>query len=172
MRRADLLKITELTNAAFNNLAARDLLPFTPKTRASTWGDYSADDALRLALMVKLSESGWSQASAVKTVRSGYGALKEAAKTAGKMKPWFLGSAWVSVAKAEGPVTRRRSVIARQGEVEGVTAAFCGEGDELSHWAVVNATAVIKRLNDRASEEGVSSARLSALADLLGAHDG
>lgn len=172
MRRSDLLKIAGLTTATFNNLAARDLLPFAPKTRSEpTWGDYTADDAFRLVLMVKLAECGWGQQAAAKVVRLHYKKLVRASgqPSQSKDRPWLFGTVWVARPTKDGVKLKRRSVIARAGEVEQVVHDQVNPPEErLSHWAVVDASEVLRQLYERAIEHGVVSARLETLVAHLG----
>lgn len=158
------------TTTAFNNVAVRGHLPFTARTRQSTWGDYSADAACRLALMAALSQAGWSQQAAANSVRSGYNRLKAVAKEAGgESAPWLFGSVWMSVKAKDGLVKKRRSLVAQVGGVDAaVSQRLATENGQLGRYAVVNVSAVINQLKARADEEGVTSARLEYLYELLG----
>jgi hypothetical protein len=169
MRRSDLLKLTDMKVSAFNNLGGRDLLPFRARAGASSWGDYSAEDAYRLALMVKLTDSGWSQIAAANVVRAHFNRLKRVAKvSAPDKRPWLFGTIWVS--SKGGSRLKRRPIIARQGELDAVIAAqLRAEVEGIDRLAVIDATEVLRQLRDRAADHDVRSADLEALAQMLGA---
>ncbi len=170
MRRSDMLKITGWTSTAFNNVAARGHLPFTARTREATWGDYSADDACRLAIMAALSEAGWSQQAAAKSVRAGFNRLKAAAKQAeDSAATWLFGSVWMAVNVNRAAVKKRRTLVAQVGKVdEAVAQRLATDGGRLERYAVVSVSRVVAQLKARADEEGVASARLDVLNELLG----
>ncbi len=70
MRRSELLALTGLTAARFGNLFHREQLPFrSPGEERQGWADYSLDEAVQLALMLRLMELDWPIERATAAVR-------------------------------------------------------------------------------------------------------
>lgn len=75
----------------------------------------------------------------------------------------------MSVKAKDGLVKKRRSLVAQVGGVDAaVSQRLATENGQLGRYAVVNVSAVINQLKARADEEGVTSARLEYLYELLG----
>lgn len=70
MRRSELLALTGVTPARFGNIFHRGQLPFgDPNAERQGWADYSLDEAVQLALMLRLMELDWPIERATAAVR-------------------------------------------------------------------------------------------------------
>jgi len=60
VRRSELLALTGVTPARFGNIFHRGQLPFgDPNAERQGWADYSLDEAVQLALMLRLMVLEW-----------------------------------------------------------------------------------------------------------------
>ena len=79
MNRAEVLRLTGLTNVAFDNLANRKSLPFEPRQAdGSARHTYSAFDVLKLSIALSLGAQGLDRQSAGGLVRAHSAELHEA----------------------------------------------------------------------------------------------
>lgn len=81
MRRADVLRLTAISEQAFDALSHRRLLPIEPQRReAKGWANYRASDLLKLDLVLALSKRGCDQAIANVLVRDGFDFIRDVAQ--------------------------------------------------------------------------------------------
>jgi hypothetical protein len=79
VRRSELLALTGITAARFGNIFHRGQLPFgDPNAERQGWADYSLDEAVQLALMLRLMELNWPIERATAAVREHFELLVRA----------------------------------------------------------------------------------------------
>ena len=166
MRRSQVLTITGLTAARFNNMQSRGLLPFEWDNEKSTgWGDYSIHHAVKIMVMLVLARQSTLEVASV-LVREHYeDAMSTMRQSKGRVsKDLFLGTSTDFVIKNDGS-----EIYADDYEY-----AFVGTYDEFTqhirggHFLpglilLVNVSACAKLAFDRAERAGMSPKAVRAL---------
>lgn len=168
MRRSEMLKVVGLSTTAFNSLVQRDLLPFPPQARSRVWGDYGADDLVRLGLMLELTRGGRPQKVAVQIVRRAYRRLlRDAANAKPPSSDYCIGAVWYR--DADKPTKRiRRALVGKISDLPAQYNDLLIRSDRtLIDLSIVNASEVVRSLVERAEAIGAMSPKLSAIMTTL-----
>lgn len=171
MRRGDLLQLTGLTTSVFDALGNRAVLPFKGTGKAAGWGNYSVDDAFRLALFLELTRIGKSQIQAAQLVREQFDELLAKAAQYGERSMLF-GAFWTRIdVDGEPSSVSPWPLVAELGQVDHAIAETLAKIDErnghVCEIAAINATEVMRRLYVRAVETELSDARFDDLANVM-----
>lgn len=172
MRRADVLRLAELSVGQFDALIARGLIPFTTPHRRGGWGDFTAEQAFRIGLFNALSGAGMPQARAAICVRADYGVLSAYGEASAREDRWFGSFSTVSKIAGE-PSAKLHYVFAttlknlRRDVSQKLEQAK--DHEPPTDMVLINATDVMRRMLANAAEHQIVDEDLVALAVRLGA---
>ena len=172
MRRSDILLLANFTVGQFDALVARGLAPISVSQRGRGWATFSADDALRFGLFAALNRAGVAQAQSAAIVRSQYDMLLHRLEQRASNDVWFGVFKSVAIAEGEPSAALSMPLIATLSEVAVEIARVqrqAEESDPVESIMVINATAVVRSMLQRADAYGIADDRLSELARRVGA---
>lgn len=172
MRRSELLSVVDLTTASFNILATRDLLPLPIEARQKGWRHYDAEDALRIALFLRLTAFGVSQHQACALVRSDFEALLAFAHHRPRSDCAILfGRVQTEVRDEDSGARAHHALIAELGGTDEAVAALLARLEEpitgVVGIAFVSATAAMDDVHRTAVRSGALTDDVASLARLF-----
>lgn len=166
LRRADVLKLIDMTARPFDAMIMRGQAPWPHRDSGRQWGEFTTEDAYRVALVHALIRQGRSYEQAGSAVRSVFAELLDIETEAhGDL---LLGSFITeSAADEEAAVRMHLSLVAAESdwfaELQRQRLVM-GPGDHLLAFSAVNATAVMRRTLAKADAAGLRDDRLVQLA--------
>lgn len=166
MRRADLLALTGLTSVKFNNMVHRGQVPFyVAEGGKGGWTDYSVQEAIQLALVLKFAEHDCPLDLGSAFVRENYRLLKQRLPDGGTGRVGlyfgFAQEEFELVVASETVEDAVRSVMV--GTISELSEAMelledVGGVESISGLLIVNATACVRRMVLRGKRAGKSAA--------------
>lgn len=169
LRRADLLKLTDITARPFDALVARGQTPWPPRAAQNGWAEFTTEDAYKIALVHALVRQGKSYDDAARLVRAEFDDLANFKSEApGDV---LLGS-FITESEPDDDVSVRIHVGVVATEAEWFATlqerrAMLGAGDHLVGFIAVNASEVMRRTLSKAVEADLQDAKLRRLAKTL-----
>jgi len=167
LRRADLLKLVDMSARRFDAMVLRDQAPWSRRDPNRGWGEFTTEDAYLVALAHALIRQGRSYVEAGATIRADIDKLFSL-RDAGP-GDLLLGSFITETeASDEEPGTRLHLSLAAPKsqwfEELSRIKTLVADDDDLIAFAAVNATAVMRRTLKKAREADLVDARLLKLA--------
>jgi len=166
LRRADVLKIIDMPARPFDAMLSREQVPWPRRDPGRGWGQFSTEDAYRVALAHALVRQGRNYEEAGAAVRRDFDELVnvECSDLGDLLLGYFITE---TEPNEEDGVRLHLSVVAPQSiwfdEVARVKSVV-GENDSLIAFSAVNATAVMRRTLAKAELAGLVDDRLLDLA--------
>lgn len=167
LRRADMLKLNDMTARPFDSMLMRGQSPWNDRRDTERrWGEFTTEDAYRVAVTFALVRLGWSYEDAGRTVRSNFAELVNV-KSDAPGDLLFGTFITESLPAEEAGVRLHLALVATETEwfsemarMKEVVAA----DDQLLAFSTVNATAVMRRTLGKADAADLRDDRLVKLA--------
>lgn len=166
LRRADVLKLVDMTARPFDAMIMRDQGPWPRRDAGRHWGRFTTEDAYRVALVHALIRQGRSYDVAGSAVRADFDQLLEVrSESPGDL---LFGSFITESAPGDEAGVRMHLSFAAT-EVDWFdelrrVKGIIGGGDHLLAFSAVNATEVMRRTLVKADAAGLRDDRLTKLA--------
>ena len=165
LRRADMIRLTDMTARRFDAMLMRGHAPWPQRDAGRSWGEFSTEDAYRVALAHALIRAGRSYEDAGRSVRAEFEDLTELESTApGDI---MFGGFLTQTEPGDDSVTALLPLIAPEEglfDEVGRVKQLVARDDVALVILVVNATEVMKRLHGRAVALNLVDERLTELA--------
>lgn len=169
LRRSDLLKLVDMPARSFDAMLQRSQTPWSPRDSGRTWGEFSTEDAYRVALAYALVKNGRAIGEAGAAIRSEFPKLLSVKSS--DLGDLLLGTFITETLPSEEDRTRLHlSVLAPESTWLAEMArikALVAENDTLMGFFAVNASAVMRRTLAKARAADLIDARLLKLAAKL-----
>lgn len=168
LRRSDVLKLVDMPARAFDAMLTRNQAPWPRRDTGRGWGEFSTEDAYRVALAHAFFRQGGGYDEAGRVIRAEFENLIEmkAAEPGDLLIGTFITETEFNIDEEAG-ARLRLPVIAPQPiwftELERVKE-LVAENDTLIAFVAVNATAVMKRTLTKARDAKLIDDRLEELA--------
>lgn len=170
MRRADFIRLTALTDEAFNLLRARKLVPMRGQKKPKGWQEYSVDDAVALELAQALSRKGVRKADARDWVDHYFNLALEyvADPTRPQDQPIFLGAAeFVELVDGELHPSGHEELVGTFADIADQlerSASAYSATHAIDGYLVVNVDRCVRAVIQRAERSGLDDPRVRELA--------
>ncbi|HYC68904.1 hypothetical protein [Brevundimonas sp.] len=165
LRRADMIRLTDMTARRFDAMLMRGHAPWPQREAGRSWGEFSTEDAYRVALAHAFIRLGRSYEDAGRAVRAEFNDLVEL--EASQPGDLMYGGFITQTEPGEDSVTLILPLIAPHTSLFDELARvkqLVAADDVVLALTVVNATEIMKRLYERAVALGLVDERLTELA--------
>jgi hypothetical protein len=165
LRRSDILDLVDIGARQFDAMLQRGQVPWSKRDDGRSWGEFSTDDAYRLALAFALNRAGLTYADAGRLVRVEFESLTK--RPLGEVGDLFLGKFITKLHAADSGVRTHMEFAAPQEALFDVMTKLrdaVAPGEPIIAHTVVNATEVMRETLARATLHGLLDPRLQALA--------
>lgn len=171
LRRADILKLIDMPARSFDAMLMRNQAPWSPRESGRTWGEFSTEDAYRVALLYALVRQGRTLSEAGAAIRSEFRTLMSIKSP--EVGDLLLGTFITETLPSEEEGARLHlSVLAPESnwltEMARIKAQVAKD-DTLIGFFAVNATAIMRRTLVKARAADLVDQRLLKLATKVGA---
>ena len=166
LRRGDMVKLTDMTARRFDSMVMRGQSPWPHRDTGREWGEFTTEDAYRVALTHALIRQGRSYDEAGRTIRADFADLL---KVKGSSPGDLLFGTFITETEPDedAGVRLHVSIVATENEWFSQLARMKGvlaPDDHLLGFSAVNATAVMRRTLSKAEAADLTDDRLVKLA--------